>query len=96
MTEVVSVLTVIVAISRTIQGQCWLSMTWRLFRGIAVAVWLVVRCTTVTAGGHRAVALIAVDRATWRVDWQLLVVGANAIAVRVGVGEYTALQHAVR
>ncbi|MCY1438278.1 hypothetical protein D9M71_544720 [compost metagenome] len=62
---------------------------------IAVAVGLVVGCTAIAAAGHRTIALVAVDRAAWRVHRQLLVIGAYTIAVGICVGEHTALQHAV-
>jgi hypothetical protein len=44
---------------------------------------------------HGAVVVVVVVRALGRVDGQHQVVGAEAVALRVGVGEHPALQHLV-
>src|SRR5690606_39391464 len=44
---------------------------------------------------HLTVAVIVVHRALGGVDRQGLVVGAQAVAVRVGIGEHAGLQHLV-
>ena len=45
--------------------------------------------------GHLAVKLISVHRNLGLVVWQLMEVGADAIALRVVVGERAAQQHLV-
>ena len=45
---------------------------------------------------HHAITLVVVDRADRTVDRQLLGVGTDTVAVCIGVGPQTSLQHAVR
>ncbi|MBC7208751.1 MAG: heavy metal translocating P-type ATPase, partial [Methyloversatilis sp.] len=44
---------------------------------------------------HRPVGVVGVDRAAWPVHRQRLVMGADPVAVRIGVGEQPALEHLV-
>ena len=69
----------------------------RLFLPLAVAVRLVVRQAAVVAvHAHRTVAVVAVHRAACGVHRNLVVVHAQAVALRIGIGEQACLQHLVR
>ncbi len=69
----------------------------RLLLPLAVAVRLVVRQAAVVAvHAHRTVAVVAVHRAARCVHRNLVVVHAQAVALRIGVGEQARLQHLVR
>ncbi|MCY1465801.1 hypothetical protein D9M71_839970 [compost metagenome] len=64
---------------------------------MVVAVRLIVRRgPTIGAEHHGAVTLVAVYRTAWGVDRQLLMVGTDAVAMGVCIGEYAPLKHAVR
>src|SRR5690606_13734925 len=56
---------------------------------------LVVHLTGAGAGVHRTVLVVVVHRHLGLVDRQVLVVGAQAVHLGVGVAEQAALQHAV-
>ncbi|MNG09651.1 hypothetical protein D3C84_930770 [compost metagenome] len=97
MTVVISVLTVVVTIGGTIEGQRRLCVTRRLLRRLDIAVRLVVRCrTAIAAKSHRTITLVTVDRTARSIDWQLLVIGADTVAMSVRVGEDPTLQHTIR
>ncbi len=69
----------------------------RVLLGTAEAVGLVVgEIAEVAVEAHAAVAVVVGDVALGGVDRQQIVVGADAVAVGVGVGEEPALQHLVR
>ncbi|KPY54789.1 Peroxisomal catalase [Pseudomonas syringae pv. solidagae] len=96
LTVVIAVYSMIMTICCTIQRQRRLRVARILFRRIRVAVRFIVwRRTAIGAEGHRPVTLIAVHRTLGRIDRQLLVVGTYAIAMRISIGKYAPLQHAV-
>jgi len=88
---------VVISVSRTGEHKRRFGVLRCLLGGVAVAVRLVVgRRTTVAIKTHRAITLIVVDRATRRIDRKLLMVGADAVAMGIGVSEYPPLKHAIR
>jgi hypothetical protein len=64
-------------------------------RRLVVDVRVLARLDAVDVVGHLAVALVGGDVRLGRVDRQLQVVRADAVALRVGVREGAALQHLV-
>jgi len=68
----------------------------RLLLPLAVTVWLIPEGAAVVAvHSHRAVAMIAVVRAAGGVDWDLVVVHAEPVALGVAVGEEPPLEHLI-
>src|SRR6202030_14627 len=92
---VIGVEAVIVAVDRA--GDFFGALTiLRIFFRAAEAVGFVVGLRTVIAvEAHRAVAIVGVHRALRLVDWQAVIVHAEAVAVRVGIGNQTRLEHLV-
>nr|GEU28579.1 hypothetical protein [Tanacetum cinerariifolium] len=69
---------------------------FRILHPLATAVRLVRRAAAVIAvDAHRAVAVVAVERALGRVDGDRVVIHAQAVAGRVAVREQARLQHLV-
>src|SRR5690606_1325340 len=69
----------------------------RLFLPLTIGVRLIVQAAAVvTVNPHGTVTVESVHRTAWRVHRDLMVVDAQTVALRVTVGEQTALQHAVR
>ncbi|KAG1395850.1 hypothetical protein G6F59_013919 [Rhizopus arrhizus] len=69
----------------------------RLLLPLAVAVRLVVRQAAVVAvHAHRTIAVVAVHRAARSVHRDLVVIDAQAVTLRIGIGEQARLQHLVR
>jgi len=67
-----------------------------VFSGSLVLRWLVVRGLAETVQVHDSVALIiggTQSGSVWAVDWNLVVVGAEAMSVGVGVVDESALEH---
>ena len=81
----------VVAVGDPFDGQ------WRLLEAVILlraveAVRLVIHAgPAIAVESHGAVAMVRVERALWSVDWNLRVVDAQTIALRVGIREESAL-----
>ncbi len=96
LSEVIGVVgTVVVTIRRPLESQRWLAEV-RLFLPLAIGIRLVMQTTALIAiYAHGTIAMVAVDRATRSVDRNLMVIHPQPVALRIPVGEKTALQHTV-
>ena len=76
--------------------QGWLAVSGLLFP-FTVAVRLVAeRAAMVAIHAHRAVPVVTMDGAARSVHWDLMMIDAEAVALRVPVREESGLQHLVR
>ena len=88
-------LSLVVVIYLATDCQRWLFQGWRILP-LAIAIRLVAyRATSVIVGPHLTVAMVRVERATRAIYGYLVVVYAQAVALRIAIREQASLQHLI-
>lgn len=89
---VVIILPEVPGVCVAVQGQGRL-FVFGLFTSFAKTVWLIMyRAAEISINAHGAIPVKAVIGALRRVDWNLIVVDAEAVALRVSIREESSLK----